>query len=71
MSTELTQFDQRVYEVVKEFHLNNFTCEPYEVIQVLDIPPTDRNFTRVERAFTKINIVAQSMKKEIYSVSNN
>ena len=71
MPIELTKFDKRVAEVVKEFHLNNLTCEPYEVIQILDIPPTDRNFTKVERAFVKIGIIVKELRKGIQVVSKN
>ena len=67
MVVELTAFDKRVGEVVKEFLLNDLECEDYEVIQILDIPPTDRNFKKVQRAFRKIEILAKEMKNDIYS----
>jgi len=42
-----------------------------EVIMCLEIPPTDRNFTKVERAFMKIKLIVKEMKKELLNVSVN
>ena len=72
MGVELTGFDKRVCEIVREFQMNNLECEDYEVIQLLDIPPTDRNFKKVQRAFIKIKLLVKEMKKDLcYEVSRN
>jgi len=72
MFIELTDFDKKVFEIMKEFELNNFTCEPYEVIQVMGLRGSNRDFRKVERAFAKINSQVKAIKRELYSnVSRN
>jgi len=71
MPIELTKFDKRVYEVLWEFQSNHLDCSVEEVIMCLEIPPTDRNFTKVERAFLKIRLIMKEIKKELLTVSNN
>ena len=71
MKLELTDFDKKVYEIVLEFALNDFTCEPYEAIQILGLEGTDRDF-RKERAFAKISHIAKAKKKELFGgISKN